>query len=412
MFETIFVRPKTIARHRNGPLAAERERYLRHCEKQGYARQTIQLIACELMVIIRRMRISRGKLSIDQIEAEAKKWARSQQRCKRARTLQKSIRLFRATAIGWLRFLGRLEQPQENRNPGAKLIDQFEAYMRDERGLSDSTIRRRCWHAEKLLDYLPEHSLRNLRLERVDAYLVHKGTEGWARTSLLTTADALRSFLRYAEQRRWCPPGIAEAIVIPRVYRYEGLARGIDWPAVQNLIANSRGDHARDIRDHAILLLLALYGLRSGEMRRLRLEDVDWKHDTLWVRRQKQRRAQQYPLDAMAGEAILRYLRQVRPRCKCREVFLTLSAPYRPLSPGVIYHVVRSRLDALGLPATRRGPHSLRHACANHLLACGFSLKQIGDHLGHRSADATRIYAKVDLMALRQVAEIDLRGLL
>ena len=94
-----------------------------------------------------------------------------------------------------------------------------------------------------------------------------------------------------------------------------------------------------------------------------------------------------------------------------REIFLTLKAPFRRLSQGALYHLVSTRLSALGIQISRRGPHSLRHACAGHLVAEGFSLKEIGDHLGHRSAEATRIYAKVDLVGLREVANFDLGGL-
>ena len=108
----------------------------------------------------------------------------------------------------------------------------------------------------------------------------------------------------------------------------------------------------------------------------------------------------------------MRYLRQVRPRCGRREMFLTLKAPFRPLSPGALYHVVSTRLSELSITTRRRGPHGLRHACAGHLVSEGLSLKQIGDHLGHRSAYATRIYAKVDLAGLREVADLDLGGLL
>jgi integrase/recombinase XerD len=111
------------------------------------------------------------------------------------------------------------------------------------------------------------------------------------------------------------------------------------------------------------------------------------------------------------GEAILRYLQQVRPRCARREMFLTLKAPFRRLSQGALYRVVSTRLGALGIQVPRRGPHCLRHACAGRLVAEGFSLKEIGDHLGHRSTEATRIYAKVDLVGLREVANFDLRGL-
>jgi site-specific recombinase XerD len=112
------------------------------------------------------------------------------------------------------------------------------------------------------------------------------------------------------------------------------------------------------------------------------------------------------------GDAILRYLQQVRPRCARREIFLTLKSPFRPLSAGALYHLVSSRLFALGIESPCHGPHSLRHACAGHLVGEGFSLKEVGDHLGHRSAYATRAYTKVDLAGLREVGNFDLGGLL
>ena len=180
---------------------------------------------------------------------------------------------------------------------------------------------------------------------------------------------------------------------------------------MQRLIASAGGDAARDIRDRAILILLATYGFRSGEISGLRLEDVNWEKEMVSIVRPKPRRTQPYPLVREAGEAILRYLQQVRPRCARREIFLTLQAPFRRLSPGALYHLVSTRLGALGIQVPRRGPHSLRHACAGHLVAEGFSLKEIGDHLGHRSTKATRIYAKVDLVGLREVANFDLGGL-
>jgi integrase/recombinase XerD len=114
---------------------------------------------------------------------------------------------------------------------------------------------------------------------------------------------------------------------------------------------------------------------------------------------------------ASVGDAILRYLQIARPRCTSREIFVTLKAPFRPLSAGGMYHVVASRLNILGIQAEHRGPHGLRHACAAHLVEAGLSLKEIGDHLGHHGAFATRTYAKVDLIGLREVAAFDLGGL-
>jgi integrase/recombinase XerD len=91
---------------------------------------------------------------------------------------------------------------------------------------------------------------------------------------------------------------------------------------------------------------------------------------------------------------------------------VTTRAPFRPLSAGAMYHVVSSRLELLGIQVPHHGPHCLRHACAGHLVSAGLSLKEVGDHLSHRSAYATRIYAKVDLVGLREVADFDLRELI
>jgi len=295
----------------------------------------------------------------------------------------------------------------------ADRLADFAAYRRDERGLSPATIRGQSWHVEKFLGWLGEQnrSFANVSLEDVDAFLVNKGKEGWCRVSVATSAKALRAFFQYAAARGWCAHSIASGIDGPRLFQHEGLPVGPHWPDVQRLIASTNGDSARDIRDHAILILLASYGLRSGEVAGLRLQDVNWESETVSIARPKQRRAQEYPLVSEAGEAILRYLQKARPRCPPREIFLTSKAPFHRLSHGALYHLVSTRLGALGIQVPRQGPHSLRHACAGHLVAEGFSLKEIGDHLGHRSAYATRIYAKVDLAGLREVANFDLGGL-
>ena len=162
------------------------------------------------------------------------------------------------------------------------------------------------------------------------------------------------------------------------------------------------------IRDHAILSLLIHYGLRRSEVQTLRLNDINWDDETITIQRPKLRRSELYPITLRVGNAILRYIREVRPRCEHRSLFLTLKSPTRPLSGSGISVMVNRRLTELGTNLERRGPHSLRHACAAKLLDSGFTLKQIADHLGHRSLDTTRIYTKIDLHGLRQVAEIDL----
>lgn len=414
MFEALFVYPKVLARHQAGTAADARERYLAHCAGYGAARATLLRLADELLVIAGCINVTLGKtISLAEVEAAAASWARHQRRRGRAHGRRWSRLLFIQAATGWLRFLGCLEDPYDEPNAFADQVDDFIAYLRDERGLSASSLRGRRWHVERFLQatLVSKGSIERVTVEDIDGFHSLKGKQGWCRVSVATSVKALRSFFRYAEMRQWCLPGIASAIDGPRLFKEEGLPAGPIWDDVQRLITTTSGTDPRSIRDRAILMLLAIYGLRSGEVRKLRLEDLDWTREVVRVERSKQRRMQDYPLVSSVGDAILQYLRHARPLCAHRELFVTLRAPFRPLSPGAMYHVVNSRIEALGIQLPRHGPHCLRHACAGHLVAAGLSLKEIGDHLGHSSAYATRIYAKVDLAGLREVADFDLRGL-
>jgi site-specific recombinase XerD len=253
--------------------------------------------------------------------------------------------------------------------------------------------------------------LSDVRPTDIDAYFAHGRAHGWCRVTVRNAARALRSFCRHGATRGWCRPDLAEAIHGPRVYAAEVLPAGLDWADVQRLLAAADTNRAPDVRDRALLMLLAIYGLRASEVVTLRLDDVDWGRDQLHVPRVKRRDAQIYPLLPSVGNAILRYVHTVRRPSAHREVFLRLTSPFGPLSRGAAYGIVCHRVNALGVRTTHRGPHALRHACAARLVTAGLSLKEIGDHLGHRSTSATRIYAKVDLPHLREVAAFDLGGL-
>ena len=159
------------------------------------------------------------------------------------------------------------------------------------------------------------------------------------------------------------------------------------------------------------MLLLAVYGFRSAEVRRLRLDDIDWHRETMSPPRPKQRKVGTYPLTRAIGAAIIAYLRHARPTSQHRHVFLSLRRPHRPLSGEGLGTMVRVRQLRLGQKLKRYGPHGLRHACATYLLAEGFTLKEIGDHLGHSMVRATEAYAKVDLLSLRQVGEFGMADL-
>jgi site-specific recombinase XerD len=414
MFDQLFARQAAVVRHRSARYAAERERFLQHLASQHYALTSIRRAAHDVLAVVLQTDLLRRRRVTAAMIQEATRGRRSLHRGSRQRPSRHIRESLRRTATAWMAFLGRLTTDPMPVTRFAPILKQFEAFLRDERGLALSTIQRCCRHARGLLEHLTEAggALRWVRLEEIDSYLAMLTAAGWQRSSLPGVADAVRSFLRFAQSRGLCPPGLAGAVAAPRMYADERLPEGLDWATVTRLIASSRGDTVSDIRDHALFLLLSVYGLRCSEIAALRLEDIDWDNGTISVRRPKQRHSQQYPLEATTGRALLRYLREARPPTECRQVFLNLLAPARAITRISIHHAVRKRLRALGLHGPRRGPHALRHACARRLLANGFTFKQVGDHLGHRSSAATRIYAKVDLPSLREVAEIDLKGIL
>jgi integrase/recombinase XerD len=416
MFEKLFKRPSTIARQLKAPLASERASYLRQCAEDGAAPETLLRIARELVVVARELDLASGHLvTPTAVDAAAEHWAKQQKRRHRAQTLRWSRLLFRQTAIAWLSYLGRLCIPEAESTPQpfASLLDAFVDDLQHERGLSAATVANYQWHVQR---FFTDFSARQcpfaaVCVEDVDAFLARQG-EHWCRVSIASSAKALRAFFRYAERQGWCQPAIASAIESPRLFRDETLPGGPVWEDIRQLIPPPDSQQPRHIRDRAILLLFAVYALRSGEVARLRLEDLDWTNACITVVRAKQHCSQRYPLTHEVGSAIVRYLHEVRPHCRHREVFLTLRAPIRPLSAGGLYHVTCTRLHHLGVQTPHWGPHALRHACACHLLAEGLSLDAIGDHLGHRSLSSTRHYAKVDLAGLREVARFDLGALL
>lgn len=416
MFHQLFQCPRTIERHQAGACLDERLRYLAHCAAQGRTKSSCRLIAQHLLVFVDYLPLTAdGEISIEQIQAAADRWVGRQPQPPNVTDAWYGRMRFISDARQWLDFLGRLRRPEVPRRPYTPMLEAYADYMAQAQGLSPNTIRLRCRHLEQFLDrfWQQQRPFAQIGIADIDAAIARKGDQdGYARASMKGYVTVLRAFFRYAEHRRWCAPGLAAAILSPRLFADAPLPKGPAWEDVQRLLASTEGDRLKDLRDRAIIMLFAVYGLRVGEVRALQLEDLDWEQELIYVTRPKPRRRQTYPLAYPVGEALLRYLREVRPSSPYREVFLTVRAPIVPLGSGVLYDVVAERLRPLALPLPHHGPHALRHACARRLLDEGFSMKAIGDHLGHRKIDTTRGYAKVDLTGLRQVADFDLGAVL
>lgn len=389
------------------PFADERDRYLSYCAAHGARPAVLKVKRNELLWIARRLRPD-VDLGVGMTELMA--IALERQNLHGAATAAR-----RVIDIGrpWLRFLGwwrELDDPLLYQDQ----LDSYVTWMRDERGFTPSTVEQWRRATTRFLRWcaLAHHHLGELTAGDIDNYVAVQGEGRWTRVSTASTLSALRVFLRYAAKEGWCSSRLAESIARPRLYQNESLPYAPDWSVVQQMLTDVDTDKPMDIRDRAILLLLALYGMRSGEVATLRLDQIDWARRTLGLVRMKRRQPQVYPLLPAVAEALARYIDTVRPISSCGEVFLCMHAPLRPLRPGSIFDVANRRFVALGIEAAHRGGHALRHACAVRLLAEGLTLKEIGDHLGHRSTSATSIYAKVNMAMLREVGAFDLGDIL
>jgi len=222
------------------------------------------------------------------------------------------------------------------------------------------------------------------------------------RAKLMTTA--MRSFLRYAQYRGEVTLDLAAAVPIVANWSMTSIPRAISAEHVRQLLASIDRHTAIGRRDYAILLLLARLGLRSGEVTSLELNDIDWNLGQVSVRGKSGQR-NRLPLPTEVGKAIAAYLRRGRPDSTSRRVFLRARAPicsFRGASG--VGSIVRHALQRAGIQATTTGTHQFRHGLATEMLRQGASLSEIGELLGHRNPETTKIYTKVDIEALRTLA--------
>jgi integrase len=215
----------------------------------------------------------------------------------------------------------------------------------------------------------------------------------------------MRSYIRFLVVRGECRPALSHAVPSVQRYRLSTLPRHVDSATIERIIAACPTDRPVEVRDKAIILLLARLGLRAGDIRDMRLEDIDWRSGHLTVKG-KTRRPDRLPLPQDVGDAILAYLAGARPKAAEEHLFLRAQAPFRPFrSSAEIAGIVARTRDRGGIDGVPTGSHIFRHSLATSLLRAGAGLESVGTILRHSSPETTAIYAKVDLPMLMKIAQ-------
>lgn len=290
--------------------------------------------------------------------------------------------------------------------PAEEKLASYSRYLETVRGLAPSTVKHHLATISEFLSHLEDRGglsyLPKLTSRDTEDFVQRTGKR-ISRASLQHTIAYLRSFLRFLAVRNEAPVGLDSQIDTPRLYRGEKLPRSLPWETVNALLESIDRSSPIGVRDYAMLLLAATYGLRASEIVALKLEDINWCASRLHICQKKTAAPLVLPLTAHVGNSIVDYLRQGRPQVPYREVFVRHRAPAGTLKSTAVTEVFQSWSRRSGLQIPYQGPHCIRHSYAVHLLRQGTSLKTIGDILGHRSSESTCVYLRLAVDDLRSV---------
>lgn len=396
--------PVTRRRLRSGLAADHIDAFAEWLHRRGYRPKTVVQRLCSLAGWTDWMRAN-GFTAPDLLQgfAACQVQLEKRPRVRYRRGVNHESLAAAAVFIAFLREEGVIPRPVPSPSPRERwpMLETFRSWMRQHRGLTDSTLDVYQGVLVGLFEVLGDDP-REYTAEALRAFVLERARPHglWRAKSIVV---AVRAFLRFLGATGRCAPGMEYTIPGFACWQRSSVPRFLAPEHVERVI-ESCATHAYGVRDRAVILLLARLGLRAGEVARLRFADIDWANGRLALCG-KERRQEWLPLPQEVGAAVLRYMQHARPPLQVPEVFTKVLAPCGPLSRASVTAIVRSALSRAGVKAPINGAHVLRHSVATAMLRQGASLSSIGAVLRHRSARTTAHYAKVDFGLLSEMAQ-------
>lgn len=406
MLEHYFSLAAVLRRHRGGLLGPYLDSFVSLSRDLGYSRGAVRRQCC--VVRDHGLWLQRHALGVRDLCEESV--SRSiEERRRNGEFLRNDEASTLRRLVEHLRELGVLASPEPvcEESPLEHLLGRYTKFLLEERGVVQKTVEYYVPIARRFLEESfgdGRLCLRELGESDVTAFVlrwVQTRSPGWAK-QLVTV---LRSFFRFLLEHGEIEVDLGGAVPTVADWRLSTVPKYLSQEDVQRVLDACDQSTAVGRRDYAILLLLARLGLRACEVARLELDDIDWRAGELTVHG-KAFELDRLPLIPEVGEALAAYVRQDRPECSTRRVFIRVLAPIRQIAEtGTVSMIVRTAIRKAGLKTPVQGAHLLRHSFATGMLRAGASMAEIGDVLRHRSPKTTQIYAKVDFDALRRLAQ-------
>jgi site-specific recombinase XerD len=216
-----------------------------------------------------------------------------------------------------------------------------------------------------------------------------------------------RTFFRYLYRKGFTKTDLTEKLPVVKANRQFKLPKV--WKQEDVLAVLNSIDRGNPVgkRDYAILMLITRYGLRSVDVKTMKLSNLRWKENVIEIVQSKTGNPLRLPLLHDVGWAIIDYLHNGRPPSDYSEIFLTCTVPIRPfgLHSNALNAILAKRIQHAGvrIPGNiPKGMHSLRHTLASVMLANDVELPVISSVLGHLTSEATGIYLHADISRLRE----------
>jgi integrase/recombinase XerD len=311
--------------------------------------------------------------------------------------------------ITFLRGIGLLSAfvPEVNVSDIQRIENSFAQYLQQERGLSQVTIDN---YLPTIRRFLTERfHKRKIIFKKLCARDVSKFVLRYAHTMspgrAKTMVNALRSFFRFVHLRGKIAIDLAVAVPTVARWQFSELPKFLQPEEVKRVLKSCDRSTGTGKRNYAILLLMSRLGLRAGEIVHMELDNILWETGELLVRG-KSIRDEKLPIPQDVGQAIVTYLRDVRPLCSSRRLFIRMVAPLRGFASSVnVCTIVRRCLAKAGINTDFKGAHLFRHTLATNMLRGGANIAEIGEILRHQDPKSTEIYIKVDCASLRTIAQ-------
>lgn len=275
-------------------------------------------------------------------------------------------------------------------------------------GRSQQICRKHQLILERFVTYLSSqgvHKPDEITVENIFSYfqtLVSK-----SKMTLYEIRSYLKRALLYFSENGWCSPQLAECL--PRIYYYKDTYLLKVWSEeeIEKILQSVSRFDPLGKRDYAIISIAVNYGLRTGDIARLKIGDFNWGANTLTITTQKTGEPLTLPILEEVGKAVIDYWKNGRPKSSSDKLFVKHKLPYDEVTNQILYAIFNKYLRASGVSYSNNehhGLHSLRHSLASRLLENGVPTKVISDILSHVNEDTAKAYIRIDINQLRECA--------